>query len=127
VIRVLGTAVVLAWFAGTAVLAHAAAVETHPAPLPAGYVLAHARISCAVDRFDTAEQTRVFRASDLSATALRCVLDAVGAPSYVATDIARTRTPMQTSTASWGTATATWYRDPESGVDVTIRMTGTAP
>lgn len=126
-IRALTAAAVCAWLAGTAAWAHAAATTT-PAtsPTPA-HVLAHARTSCGVDRYDTAEQTLVFRASDLTDTALRCVLTATGAPSYVATDIARTHTPMQTATARWDTATATWYRDPESGVDVTIRMTGATP
>lgn len=126
-IRALTAAAVCVWLGGTAAWAHAAATDTPATPLSPAHVLAHARVSCGVDAFDTAEQALVFRASDLTDTALRCLLTAVNAPSYVATDIARTHTPMQTSTARWDTATATWYRDPESGVDVTIRMTGATP
>ena len=98
----------------------ALAAETTTVPPSAARVLAHTRTSCGVDRFDEVATTTGARFTDLSWTALRCVLDGVGAPSYLPEVLAR-RSPGH-GYLSWDTGTADWRRDIENRLVIAFNL-----
>ncbi|WP_170156198.1 hypothetical protein [Umezawaea tangerina] len=81
-----------------------------------------------MDRFDELEQTTAARWSDLTDSALRCVLAAVDAPADLAGEMVDRSPgygtkPWDTKTGRW---TAAWKWGP-AGLVVTIRLMPTTP
>lgn len=100
--------VLAATIAGTAAGLALAAEPPTVAPSPAR-TLAHTRIGCGVDQFDEIEQTTTAKFTDLSATALRCVLTGVGAPEHLAPRMDRLSSGDYSDT--WSTGTVRWSRN----------------
>jgi hypothetical protein len=59
----------------------------------------------------------------LDVSDLACVLDRLGAPTFVTTHIDQTRAADGRQADSWGSFQASWTRHPDDGLDVLIRET----
>jgi hypothetical protein len=125
-VRVALSAVVVLLVATTAGAVVAFALTAEPVkttPIPAVAVLAHARTSCGVDRFDEVAQTRAGRWTDLSGPALGCLLNAVSAPADLAADVVD-KSPGYW-TRQWDTATAVWsarWQWGQAGYVITVHL-----
>lgn len=122
ILRACRTPVVVALAATTvgAPVGLALATETTPTPPTAAYTLAHTRTDCGVDRFDEIETTTGARFTDLSWTAISCVLDGIGAPTWLLADM-DDLSPGH-GRHSWKTGTVNWHRDPDRRLVFTVNL-----
>ena len=98
----------------------ALADETTPVRPTAARTLADTRVGCGVDRFDEIETTTSARFTDLSWTAIRCVLDGVGAPIWLLAEMDDLSPGY--GRHSWTTGTVDWRRDDKRRLVITVNL-----